>query len=91
MQRRRHHADDLRTGETFQHRLHQRIAAYAAFQLDLAFARLLMARRLALLAWDRREAFLTGRRLPIAEALAARLEGGEQVTARVLHRDMGRE
>jgi microcystin degradation protein MlrC len=33
------------------------------------------ARRLALLAWDRREAFLTGRRLPIAEALAEALAG----------------
>jgi UPF0042 nucleotide-binding protein len=31
------------------------------------------------------------RSVAIAEALAARLEGGEQVTARVLHRDMGRE
>ncbi|MFC7671661.1 RNase adapter RapZ [Mycolicibacterium sp. GCM10028919] len=31
------------------------------------------------------------RSVAIAEALAARLEDGEQVTARVLHRDMGRE
>ncbi|MBJ7384293.1 MAG: RNase adapter RapZ [Mycolicibacterium sp.] len=31
------------------------------------------------------------RSVAIAEALAARLESGEQVTARVLHRDMGRE
>lgn len=34
-----------------------------------------VARRLALLAWDRRETFLTGRRLPIAEALAEALAG----------------
>lgn len=33
------------------------------------------ARRLAMLAWDRREAFLTGRRLPIADALAEALAG----------------
>ena len=31
------------------------------------------------------------RSVAIAEALAARLDDGEQVTARVLHRDMGRE
>jgi microcystin degradation protein MlrC len=33
------------------------------------------ARRLAAMAWDRREAFLTGRRLPIGEALAEALGG----------------
>jgi microcystin degradation protein MlrC len=33
------------------------------------------ARHLAQLAWDRREAFLTGRRLPIGEALTEALEG----------------
>jgi microcystin degradation protein MlrC len=33
------------------------------------------ARRLALLAWARRETFLTGRRLPIADALAEALTG----------------
>ncbi len=33
------------------------------------------AQRLALMAWDRREAFLTGRRLPVREALAEALAG----------------
>ena len=31
------------------------------------------------------------RSVAIAEALAARLEGGDQLTVRVLHRDLGRE